>query len=86
MVESDNGEYVNVGNVLPANPNNQMVVTVPDIPKWVTDKIKESLEYKECSENFGGDPAPDYSQEQREPGIDEEELPPPVDDDLDQPW
>ena len=74
MIETDDGEYVNIGNVLPPNPNNQMIITVTEIPNWITDKLAKA-------EGFGEDPTTDFNQEsERQPGDDNE----PLDDNM--PW
>ena len=71
LVESADGEYVNVGSVLPANKDNKLVPLCVEIPAWINKLKMVSLEATQ-GDNWGdGTPLPSDA-----------DAPPQEDDDL----
>ena len=49
LIESDDGQYVNVENVLPPNVANKLTPVCTVVPEWITRTRAESLEAKESA-------------------------------------
>ena len=60
LIESENGKYINVGSVLPASKNNNLIQDCIDLPEWVTKKKMESLDLTHSSHpgNDASEPIP----------------------------
>jgi len=64
LIESDDGEYINIGSVLPANSSNQLFQVCTDCPEWISKKRAQSIE---ATQQPGSDPS--------EPPIEEPNFP-----------
>jgi hypothetical protein len=70
LVESEDGKFVNISNVLPASKTNNMIQVCTSCPEWVAKKRLMSLENTQQS-NTNGEPLPDNQW----PATDDESLP-----------
>jgi hypothetical protein len=65
LIESEDGQYINIGSVLPASKTNIMRQVCVDLPAWIAKKRGESIEATQSQGQPGSDPSeplPDESQ------------------------
>jgi hypothetical protein len=58
LIESEDGRYINIGNILPASKDNAMVQVCVVCPEWVAKKRMASLEAQKHPGEDHGEPLP----------------------------
>jgi len=58
LIESANGEYINIGTVLPPKPDNKLKPERKKIPDWLLVLMETSSEKAQEGSNFGEDSIP----------------------------
>jgi len=59
LIESEGGQYINIGSVLPASKTNSLSIVAKQAPAWITKKRAVSIEASQQPGSDSGEPLPD---------------------------